>query len=1168
MYASLKAAYELVSLVFGVLMHVFALNSLKHAVCAQALASGRDPVSVRSESLYTPNLFRQIVPPALPSTVLHRANLIAALREALLGEREQMVARTAKKLVLLCAPAGYGKTTLLADFAVSAPIPCCWYFLERADTDAVLFLHTLLNSLCVAFPRLNDSLSAVFTNQFVRDTSSSSDLYHAVIDALCNTITIEISERFALFLCNYEQINESETLTDLINYLLSRLPSQAVLVIESRSLPRIELAQLIVRDELFAIDSNTLRFSSEEISELARLHGSATLTPADAEQLAVSFDGWITGILLGTYLGDLRFLPTSQATFPRSTISFLRENTAAARKRKNLFAYVAREVFQRDQALYGFLQPSSILQQMEAEMCDALLGIHDAAELLSRLEQQGLFVSSYESENQIIYICHPVIRDLLNAHLRQQDQERFLALHRKAAELWHTCLNYEQAMYHALKAHDYDLAIQLILEVYKEYLRQRRLDTLTYWLQALPLALKEHSPRLLLIEGAVTLAQGKHASASPLLEKISVLLVEQASHYSPAEIERWQAEVHILRSRALYQIGEYFQAQNLCLQTLQTLPEQEVELRAEAKLRVGICATLLGDFSSGVFALQEVLYNWHHQLPKHQIADIHGVLVNAYYLTGNFLLAEYHLDRALNYCEQLHDEQGKVDNLIRRGILSREQGRYTEAEADLQEALSLVRGSVSARGSEPHVLANLGFLQLEQGMYAQALTLYEHALEMAYNAKNQHLVQSILPNVSLAQLLLGDPSSALVWLHKIELPSGNEERVNYELAERELTYALILLYQQRYDEAFLLLVKIEETLSQSGLQQELMIARLRLAACQLARGQKEEVVVQLVDITRWLEEHIYYTHLVQVQLQWLPALLQIVRSLLPLARLREMLSLELAVSEIVDTPQATMLVASPQLSLPKLTIRAFGEPTVLLNDQPIKHWRMARAMELFFFLLNAKAPVSKESIITELWPEFDERINQTFHSTLHQLRKLLGESCFVFLTNGYYLDLATCYGENVWYDVQEFCQLRSEATRALSTGEFTVAQKAFLRMVELYQGDYGRPFSNRWCSLQRDELCTFYLDAHHQLAQLAWQDQAYDESIHHWRCILTLDNCREDAHYNIMLCYLRQAKRGAALRQYQLCRETLQEELGIEPGEAIENLHRDLKMNSSPFEAR
>lgn len=1108
------------------------------------------------------NVSRKIVPPVLPSTILYRTQLAANLREVILCEKRRHASRSVYKLVLLCAPAGYGKTTLLASFAASAPLPCCWYFLEQADTDSVLFLRTLLASLCVTFPHLEQPLSAAFDNQFAREASSPASMYRAAVDALCSTIATEVADRFALFLCNYEQINESETLTDLLNYLLAHLPPQAVLVIESRALPRIELAPLIVRDEMVAFESNSLRFSAEEISELARLHGQNSLTAADAEQLALSFDGWIAGILLGTYLGDFRLLPAGPV--PRSDASFLRENTATARQRKNLFAYVAGEVFQRNQALYRFLQPTSILQQMDAELCDALLEINDASRQLSFSEQQGLFVSSYEGEQQTIYLCHPVIRDLLSTDLRRQDPERFLALHRRAAVLWHTRLNYDQAVYHALEAHDEDLAIQYLFEVYKQLVQQRRLDTLAHWLRSLSAASKQRSPRLLLIEGNVALLQGQHAAASPLLDQASALIAEASVHTPSAEVERLQAEANILRGRALYQSGDYARAREICLQTLQELPEEEAELRVAAKLRVGICANLLGDFASGILYLQDILHNWHHQISAHQIADIHGVLVNAYYLVGNFALAEHHLARALNFCEQLRDEQGKVNNLMRRAILSREQGRYKGAEADLQEALALARRSVAARGCETSVLANLGFLQLEQGMHAQALAFYADALELAYATRNQHVILSILPNMSLAYLFMGDVASALFLLNKIEAADEEGQICTYEQAERELTHGLILFYQQRYDEAYTCLAAIECALHGSSLRQEAMIAHLRLAACELARSREQEALRWLEDVTCWLADHKHYIHLVLVQLQWLPALFQAVKALPQLGRLRTILGVEPVSDTPVRETEPVSVLDVP--SVPRLTIRAFGEPVVQLDGEPVRRWRMARAMELFFFLLDTGSPVSKERIITELWSEFDENVNQTFHSTLHHLRKLFGEACFVSHTNCYILNLAACYGESVWYDVQEFQVQRTEADQAFARDDDAGARGALERMVELYQGDYGRPFSNDWCTFRRDELCTAYLEAHRHLAQIAWRGRVYNESIHHWQQILKVDNCQEEAHYNMMLCYIRQAKRSAALRQYDLCKKILREELGIEPGSTIENLHRTIRARAAARE--
>jgi DNA-binding SARP family transcriptional activator len=301
-----------------------------------------------------------------------------------------------------------------------------------------------------------------------------------------------------------------------------------------------------------------------------------------------------------------------------------------------------------------------------------------------------------------------------------------------------------------------------------------------------------------------------------------------------------------------------------------------------------------------------------------------------------------------------------------------------------------------------------------------------------------------------------------------------------------------------------------------------------------------------------------YIHLVLLELQWLPELLSSVQHHPQLASLRQLLQLDEPCQPLGANDQTSPGFPHTEIRSPKLTIRAFGEPAVLLDEQPITHWRMAHAMELFFFLLNYDHPISKESILTALWPECDDQTNQTFHSTLHHLRKLLGQASVVFRSNGYSLNLAACYSEQVSYDVKEFQQSRLEAEQALAQQDEASAREAFLRMVELYRGDYGQSFYNDWCTFRRDELRAAYLEARRQLAKLAWLAEAWSESAEHWRQMLLLDNCLEEAHYGLMRCYARQGKRGSALRQYQSCQKILLEELGLEPGPAIQNLYQRL----------
>ena len=282
-----------------------------------------------------------------------------------------------------------------------------------------------------------------------------------------------------------------------------------------------------------------------------------------------------------------------------------------------------------------------------------------------------------------------------------------------------------------------------------------------------------------------------------------------------------------------------------------------------------------------------------------------------------------------------------------------------------------------------------------------------------------------------------------------------------------------------------------------------------------------------------------------------------------LAALRAALQIEMAAEE---KPQAEPIASAAELTVSnktRLRILALGEPAILIDEQPITRWRMARSMELFFLLLDSGRPLRKEQIITALWPEEDEHITQTLHSTIHYLRKSLGEPCIASHAGSYRLDLAALYGNEVWYDAAVFQEHHTRARQALENKDDVAAKTALDTMVSIYRGDYLQPFYSDWCSFQRDKLRLAYVDARNQLALIAWRGEQYDESATQWQYILAVDNCQENAHYGLMRCYMRQGKRGLALRQYQRCVETLRDELGAEPGSNIQNLAQHLMKPSS-----
>lgn len=1085
-------------------------------------------------------MLRKIASPALPSAILYREHLISMLKNYLVQE-----SALHRRLLLLYAPAGYGKTTLLADFARHTDIPCCWYFLDHTDTDRVTFLRLLMASIRQRFAHFGKELDSLVAQVITVPADQQGKFYQDVLDALCTAMTEEIAAQFVIILSNYHEVNESQTFTTLMNYLIQHIPDHCHLVVESRTIPDIDFVSFLVHREMYGFSKDALRFSAQEICALARIQGGIALSEAEAEQLAQSFDGWITGILLGTYLGDIQGLGASGRQMSR----------------KNLITYVVNEIFKYIPEAANFLQEISILQQMLPSMCNILLNITDAADRLENLVRQGLFVTCNTLDGQEIYEFHPVLRELLSEQFRHQMPERFFSLHQRAGELWADTQEYDQGMYHALAANAYELVTRIIIEAHHQMLTQGRIETLLSWIDVLPTSILESQPRLLLIRARIAIMLGESVSVLPLLDQTAEALSSAVQPMSLDERSLLLAETGILRSKVLFQIGEYLAAQALCQQVLEQIPVQEITLRAEAYMRLGVCANLLGNPAAGLVHLQKALQTWGPQAVDIQVADIHGALGNTYSLIGNFALADHHLARALDCCEQLHHERGKVDNLIRKGTTKIREGKIAEAEAAYLQALELARGPMAFQRGEAYALMNLGSLYLEQAEYSQALVFTENGLTLARRLADKYLINGILPNLAEIYLMLGDSTSAIQLLSEMDIiPPSHDNTASYAFIQHELTHGLIYLLQGQYEKALDHLTGIEASLNSARLSRQQIQAKLRLAACHLARDQQEVALRYINSLATILHTYKGHKRLMLLELQGLPVLLNAVQTLPAMASLRDLLGLG-------DSTPVQVRVEPPPVSNPvlavsgqaKLTLFAFGKPTVLIDDKPVTKWRMARARELCFLLLNAEGPLSKDEIITALWEEeISDSIDQTLYLIIHYLRKILGNPCIVSRGQSYQLDLASSYGGSLWYDVNVFQEYYKKAQFALKQEDDVVAREALLAMVGLYRGDYVQPFYSNWCLPRRDELRAAYLEARRLLAQIAWRQEQLEESVEHWQRILAMDDYLEEVHYELMRCYLRQDKRGLALRQYQRCEEILQREFGIKPGPNIQNLYQQI----------
>ncbi|HEU5226712.1 MAG TPA: BTAD domain-containing putative transcriptional regulator [Ktedonobacteraceae bacterium] len=901
-------------------------------------------------------------------------------------------------------------------------------------------------------------------------------------------------------------------------------------------------------------DRTFLHFTAADIREIAGLQGIASFNEEEAEQLSTLFDGWIAGILLGTRLGNMRMLRSRKEVHPPLRILDIQVD------RHHLFAYFVNEVFSRGMENYTFLKGVAILRQMTPTLCNALLERTDAADRLQYLEQQGLFVTRTEERSHISYTCHPVLRELLCDELRSQSPNRFVSLHQHAMELWHAAHDFEQSIYHAFEANLDDQAAHLILEVQEQLFAQGNMEMLSRWIDTLPSRTIMRYPELLLVRAKLYLLVGEHSQALPLLEMTSESITQQPSLVKVNELPLLQVAISIASSEALFQKAEYIQAQKLCERVIEQLPMNEVVLRAEAHTLLGVCANELGDYTSGIAHLQKALQLWGRNSERWQTAKLHNTLARTYGLIGNYALAEHHLSLAARCWERLQDEKGKVNNLLNMGMIKQRQGEFASAETLFQKALTIARDLIHSRRAEGYALANLGDLYQEQGLYDQSLAVTEDGLALAHQLKDEYLINCTRCTLAMIYLLMGDAETAMLFVSEVNLENPSERSSGYERANWEIARGTILLYQRKYDEAYTCLTELENYLRTIGLKWELFCTILLLIECLLSQKRIPEMLHSIEEIDS-LIPHNNYKQKVRRELRLLPTLERAIHTMPELARLRTILLPELAAEEKQDEWHQTRISQPSNLittNVVRIKILALGEPSILIDDRPIRRWRVTRALELFFLLLNRDCPVSKEQIITALWSEVDERINQTLHSMIHDLRKLLGESCIVSHAGTYQLNLASLYGEEIWYDVVAFQEHHARAREALASNDNVRARKELTAMINLYRGDYLQSIYNDWSSFQRDELRLAYLNAHQQLALIAWRSEQFDESILHYQRMLAIDDCLENAHYGLMRCYMRQGKRGLALRQYQRCADVLRHEMSIGPGPAMQNLLQQL----------
>jgi LuxR family transcriptional regulator, maltose regulon positive regulatory protein len=424
----------------------------------------------------TPILATKLYAPLPQPTVVPRPRLVERLDEGM-----------HRKLSLVSAPAGFGKSTLLGEWVAAVARPTAWLSLDEGDGDPSRFIAYLVAALRTIAPDIGEGVLGALRTSQPPPTES-------VLTGLLNELAA-LEDEFVLVLDDYHVV-DARAVDDALAFLLEHLPPQMHLVVATREDPPLPLARLRARGQLSEVRAADLRFTPEEAAEFLKGVMGLSLSAEDITVLETRTEGWIAGLQLAAL--SMR----GREDLPGFIRAFAGDN-------RYIVDYLAEEVLQRQpERIQSFLLQTSILDRLSGPLCEAVTGQEDGSGTLEVLERGNFFVVPLDDKR---HWCryHHLFADVLYAHLMAERPDRVSTLHRRASEWYEHNGSAADAIRHALAAEDFERAADLVERAWPTVRRSRQEALMLGWLEALPGELLRCRPVLGVGYAHVLLAGGE-----------------------------------------------------------------------------------------------------------------------------------------------------------------------------------------------------------------------------------------------------------------------------------------------------------------------------------------------------------------------------------------------------------------------------------------------------------------------------------------------------------------------------------------------------------------------------------------------------------------------------------------------------------------------------------
>ncbi len=713
------------------------------------------------------------IPPARP-------NLVARPRLS------QLLNQTySHKLVLISAPAGFGKTTAISYWIPQSPHCVVWLSLDAGDNDPARFWSYVNAALQTLDPALGEQAASLLESlQPVRLESVVTTLVNSVVTTLVNEID-GFPDSFALVLDDYHVI-ESQAINDSLCFLVEHLPPRMHLIVSTRADPPLPLGRLRARSAIIELRAADLRFTREEAASFLNQVMGLGLDADDVAGLEGRTEGWIAGLQLAALSMHGR----------EDVKGFV---AAFAGDDRYILDYLVQEVLQRQPPhIQSFMLQTSILDRLTSSLCDAVVGGDDGQAVLEMLERANLFILPLDNRREW-YRYHHLFADLLRHRLELSYPTPLPALHRRAAEWFERHELLDEAIGHRLAAGDFEQTARLIEASARDLLFARgEPHTLLRSVGMLPPAVLHSHPRLILAQAWALFLANQWQTVDQRLDVAESIAVASG----PEERAALLGEVATCRATLAAVRGDAERLYEQMHLALERLPADDSLMRSIATWHLGQVRRHAGNAVEAEQAFAETV-----RLGK--AAGNRFIALMGMSSRANRIMEQGRLREALEAHRQIQElvTQGGRRSppvtafayryaFIATGEVLCERNDLETAADYLSKAIELERPGLFPEDMVDGYVA-LGRVRQAQGDAIRALEAIQEAITVGQTLRTPRLIDTLKAWQARLWLLQGNVAAAIDWARHSGL--ATEGPISYGDEDQYVALVRVLIAQGRLD---------------------------------------------------------------------------------------------------------------------------------------------------------------------------------------------------------------------------------------------------------------------------------------------------------------------------------------------------------------------------------